>query len=489
MSALLSSFAASLQEEEEQALTTQSDLAFTPRPSLWEHVSSLLQPAERNEAKLVIGSSTILDNQQLHNEVRSLVDIVTCLQTTHTPHTTTLTTEPTSSSSTSIFSVPNGIPLLRLRGFEADRTEHLKDEIAHLIAAIRDKARQKGESDTGRIWSPRSDRERSIVAMVEKESAGAGTSRSSVSRSSRCSTARPSTASTARSASYVSTSASRPVSSSVSSLTSSVASLSSLSIFTLDSAVSRIQAALQEEKEELLRDIDYLRSIIEDEEEQADERRKDEEEQQQQESVVAPSEMELRALNKQLKAAVAEEESAERTRRLLSAVPDRATFKTASKPLMSLHTVKADRWQQDCKQIGSEEKQRMVEVVQTEESVESMLSSLDDLEAAFFHHRDAQSTTASSAPSTPSPPIASFPPAIPALPLPSTPSSTASRRSSSSVFSIRPSSSSSSSASHSSAAASSPRSTRTSPLPKVRAVNIASKSTLSKRVILPQLVT
>ena len=204
MSALLSSFAASLQEEEEQALTTQSDLAFTPRPSLWEHVSSLLQPAEHNEAKLVIGSSAILDNQQLHNEVRSLIDIVTCLQTTHTAPTYSANVLP---SSASVLSRPNGIPPLRLRGFEADRTEHLKDEIAQLIAAIRDKARQRGDTDTGRIWTPRSEREKSIVAMVEKESAG--TNRS-ISRSSRCSTARPSTASTARSASSVSTSASRP---------------------------------------------------------------------------------------------------------------------------------------------------------------------------------------------------------------------------------------------------------------------------------------
>ena len=295
MSALLSSFAASLQEEEQQALSTQSDLAFSPRPSLWEHVSSLLQPAERNEAKLVIGTATILDNQQLHNEVRSLIDIVTCLQAAHAHWPTAI--QPVSTSARSA-PRPHGIPPLRLRGFEADRTEHLKDEIAQLIAAIRDKARRRGDSDTSRIWSPRSERDKSILAMVEKES---GTTSRSLS-SSRCSTARPSTASTARSASSVSTSASRPASSSISFLTSSVASLSSLSIFTLDSAVTRIQAALQEEREELLHDIDHLRSTIQDEEELADGRRQDE-----QQSMTAPSELELRSLNKQLKAAVAEE--------------------------------------------------------------------------------------------------------------------------------------------------------------------------------------
>ena len=459
MSALLRSFAASLQEEEEQALTTQSELAFTPRPSLWEHVSSLLQPAERNEAKLVIGSAIILDNQQLHSEVHSLIDIVTCLQaTTHAAHAHTSSTQPSSIIS-GPFSLAHGVPPLRLRGFEADRTAHLKDEIAQLIAAVRDKARQRGESDTARIWSPRSERDKSIVAMVGKESASS-TSRS-ISRSSRCSTARPSTASTARSSS-ASTSASRPASSSMSSLTSSVASLSSLSIFTLDSAVTRIQAALQEERDELLRDIDYLRSAIdEEEEEQADERRKEEE----QESVVAPSEMELRALNKQLKAAVAEEEQAARTLRLLTAVPSKATFKPAKQPLTSL---------------GREAQQQLqqAEKVQSEESVQAILSSLDDLEASFFHHSDQPQPAAATAPTT-----AASSTSRPVAPL-SSPPPASSHRPPNSVFTIR---SSLSSSSPPSSAASSPRAARLSSLSNVRASEAVRKPAVPRLASLQQI--
>ena len=471
MSALLSSFAASLQEEEEQALTTQSDLSFTPRRSLWEHVSSLLQPAERNEANAVIGSSVILDNQQLHSEVRSLLDIVTCLQTAHTP----LTYAASTTTSVSNHPTANGIPPLRLRGFAADRTGHLKDEIAALIAAIRDKALQRGDSDTSRIWTPKSEREKSILSMVEKESAA--TSRS-LSRSSRCSTARPSTASTARSTSSMSASASRPVSSSTASLTSSVASLSSLSIFTLDSAVTRIQAALQEEREELLRDIDYLRSIVEDEEQQAEERRQVEHE-----SVMAPSDMELRALNKQLKAAVAEEESAERTRRLLSTVPDKATFRAAHKPFAPVGAMKAELVQRKYEQAASEKIQPLPDCanLQNEESVQSMLSSLDDLDPFFSHRSDPQPAAAS----TPLSASMSLTSPLPhTTPLPP-PLSNTSPRSPTGVFTIR---SSSSSSLHSSTV-SSPRATRASPLPKIRVADTVSKSVYPRRMKLRQVVT
>ena len=450
MSALLSSFAATLQDEEDAALTTQSDLAFTPRQSLWEHVLSLLQPAEHNEAKLMIGPSLILDNQQLHSEVCSLIDIVTCLQTAaaataahHSDRSPHQFASSSSFSGSSLF-LPNVIPPLRLRGFEADRTAHLKDEIAQLIAAIRDKARQRGDSDTARIWTPRSDRERSIVEMVEKEKESARTSRSSSSnssRSSRCSTARPSTAasspSTARSASSTSISASRPTSSSVSSaLSSAMASLSSLSISTLDTAVTRIQAALQAEREELLQDIDYLRSMIEEEEEQqADERRREELERQV--SVVAPSEMELRALNKQLKMAVAEEEKAERTRRLLGNLPNKAPFRAVRAPLPPLDPTTCVAVRTTATQSASD---GCPAVVQSDESVHSMLSSLDDMEAAFFHHNDPQHPTAASAPSQPTSPTSSA--TRPTTPSPRSPIPS---RTTSSVFTIRPSSSSSSS--------------------------------------------
>ena len=475
MSALLTSFAASLQEEEEQALSTQSDLAFTPRPSLWEHVSSLLQPAERSEAKLMIGASTILDNQQLHSEVRSLVDIVTCLQAAHTPQRwhSSQSAPPVVASASS--GLPNGIPPLRLRGFEADRTAHLKDEIAQLVAAIRDKARERGDGDTSRIWSPRSERERHIVAMVEKESSA--TSRS-MTHSSRCSTGRPSTASTARSTSSVSASASRPASSSVStsSLSSSVVSLSSLSIFTLDSAVTRIQAALQEEREELLRDVDELRSLIEDEEEQADERRKDE-----QESTTAPSDMELRALNKHLRDAVEEEERAERTRRLLSSVPARASFKAASK---LRHAVKAEQLHCDDEQANNDETQPHQQCVdeQSDESVQSMLDSLEHMETAFFHNGDSQQPTAPKIP--PTAPLNL--PLSRTVPPPSPPvNSPHSYHPSGSIFIIRPSSSSLSS--HSSAA-SSPRAARVSPQPHIRAAD-GLKAVFPRRMQLPQVMT
>ena len=463
MSALLSSFAASLQREEQQALTTQSDLAFTPRPSLWQHVSSLLQPAERNEAKLVIGPAAILDNQQLHNEVRSLIDIVTSLQLVQI--TPAVTTAPSSFSTASATPLPYGIPPLRLRGFEADRSAHLKDEIAGLVAAIRSKARQQGDADTARIWSPRSDREKSIVALVEKESAN-NSDRSS-SHSSRCSTARPSTASTARSASSASSAASRPTSSS---LSSSVASLSSLSIFSLDSAVTRIQAALQSEREELLRDIDYLKGIIEDEEEQADDRRKEEQ--------VAPSETELRALSKQLKTAVANEESAERTRRLLSALPNRAPFK-ASKPDT---VVKAVEQQESCEQQSSIDATQL-QPAAADESVQSMLSSLDELEAAFFHTSEQQQPSSDAASTTSS---ASLTSSITRTVPPASPFSASSRRSSTGVFTIRPPSPASSSLA---SATSATRNTRASTRLTVHAgVVPGSQSVQTMRSTLPQLV-
>ena len=473
MSALLSSFAASLQDEEDAALTTQSDLSFTPRQSLWEHVSSLLQPAERNEAKLVIGAALILDNQQLHNEVRSLLDMVTCLQTSTTlsdPTPPTTNSHSATATAVSVPSIPllNGVPPLRLRGFEADRTEYLKGEVAQLIAAIRDKARQRGDSDTDRIWTPKSDREKSIVDMVEREKDSARTTRSNTNRSSRCSTGRPSTASTSRSASSTSVSASRPTSSSMlSALSSTVESLSTLSIFTLDSAVTRIQSALQSEREELMRDIEYLRSIIhEEEEQQADDRRWEEE----QGSVMAPSEKELQSLNKQLKQAVAEEESADRTRRLLGNLPTKASFSIAKVPLSPLTSTSTAAVATGEAQLASEVNCHCPPAVRSEESVESMLSSLDDMEAAFFNHTPSQSATAaevsSALPPSPSPATSS--------PVLSPHSSTIPRPSASSVFTIRPSSS----VPHLSFASVSP-----SPRSRSSALSKSSMSDASKRVI------
>ena len=317
MSALLASFAASLSAEQEQTRSTQSELSFTLRPSLWSHLSSLLLPAERDEALQLISSPFIADNAKLEEEIRALLDIASVVHQ-HQPN-------PGGSSASISSTSPSPVPRLpSLLGLS--QRERLKEEIACLIAALREKASERGEADEARMWTPRSEREKAIVQLVEKERRVSSRSDSRASSASyRASSTRSRPSSSTSDSSASNGRSSRPHT--VSAALPAVASLSSLSIFTLDAVLGRIREALQDEYAELVRDADFLRAHLEEEEAAVAE------------AAAAscgpftaqPTEVELRAVEQQLVEAVRQEEERERTLRLLQSVPHRAAFRFKAK--------------------------------------------------------------------------------------------------------------------------------------------------------------
>ena len=360
MSALLSSFAASLEVEHDQTLSTQSELSLTLRPSLWSHVSSLLQPAERDEARQLIASPLIADNAALEEEVRALLHIASSL------HHSSPSASPTSSSAHSS-PVP---PLPSLFGLS--QKERLKDEVSFLISALREKAAERGDGDVAKLWTPRSDRECAVASMVEKEKRLTSRSASGASpasyRSSTSGGSRPSSSVSVSSASAEGRAAvgasSRPASSGA----AAVASLSSLSVFTMDRVVTRLRQALVDEREELLRDADFLRAYIEEEElsiAQANAAHGDHSFP----PIPPPTENELRGLREQLEAAVEREEERERTMRRLNALPQKPAFQPKPSACSALSSTNAS--------LAAGE-------AVSAESVDAMLASLDAMEASLY---------------------------------------------------------------------------------------------------------
>ena len=356
MSALLNSFAASLAAEDDNARSTQSSLAITLRPSLWSHVCSLLQPAEIDEARQLIASPYIADNAAVEEEIRALLHIAASLR------------RPASSPtpSTSSPSPYTAVPLLP-SVFSLSQRERLKEEVAFLISALREKTGgERGSGDVSRLLSGLSPRELAIASQVEREQRL--TSRShSPSTSSRASTtrsrdSRPSSSASLSSASVSASPrrlSSRPPSSSAST-SFPLSGLSSLSIFTLEKVVARLRRALVEEHAELLKDAEFLRGYIEEEEEAillarglaADDAP----------PLTPPSERELRALNERLTEAVRKEEERERTLRLLQSTPQRPAFVPGT----------------------AEHRRKASEGSTAADSVESMVAELDELEASLY---------------------------------------------------------------------------------------------------------
>ena len=277
MSALLDCFAASLEAEEDQSRSTQSELAFNVRPSLWCHLSSLLQPAEVEEARRLIGHALIAENAAIEEEIRSLLYIASALhQPSPFPSPSSSPLPSPTIPSTSPSPSPLVPPLPSLLAL--NQREGLKEEIGFLISALRVKAANGASSGevAGLVSGGLSEREVAIAKLVEREHqqrrftsrSDSGTS----STSSRATThrSRDSRPSTSTSQSSLSTSragtsqSSRSPSSSAASTSRLLGLHSSLSIYTLDGVVGRIRQALEEERSELLSDAAWLSSYVED---------------------------------------------------------------------------------------------------------------------------------------------------------------------------------------------------------------------------------
>ena len=380
MSALLNDFAASLEAEDGLARSTQSELSFSLRPSLWSHVSSLLQPAEVEEARHLIGSSLIADNAAIEEEIRALLYIAASSINPPLPglsplHTPSSSPPPPSSS-------PFVPPLPSLFGLS--QKEGLKDEIAYLISALRDKAAESSrgtEELTRLVRGGLSEREAAIVSLVEREqrkrqhSSRSDSDASSTSSRATTNRSRDSRPSTSTSLSSLSISRTRPLSShSPSSSTATTTRLaglstSSLSIFTLDGVVCRIRQALVEEHTELLKDAEFLLANIEEEEQSLAVSRREEESESASAVIAPPTENELRALNERLVVAMQKEEERERAMRIMASVPQRPTFQSKPQPRGSRERTANGETRES---LGMEEG--------GVETVESLLASLDALE-------------------------------------------------------------------------------------------------------------
>ena len=373
MSALLTSFAASLSAEQEQTLSTQSDLSLTLRPSLWSHLSSLLLPAERDEALRLIASPFTAENANLEEEVHALLEIASSVR--HPQADAHLPFAISSSSSWSPSPVP---PLPSLFGLS--QRERLKDDIACFIAALREKASERGEGDVAKLWTPRSEREKAIVQLVEteKQLSSRSASRTSSAASYRASTthSRPSSSTSVSSSSASNGGSSRP--SSFSAALPAMANLSSLSIFTMDAVVARIRQAFEDEHAELVRDADFLRAYIEEQQQAA---ASDAVLDSLSATTAQPTEGELRALSAQLGEAVRKEEERDRTLRLLSAVPSKAAFAPRTSLTLAVP--------QQTKGEGEKAEERKSPV----ESAHSLLVAMDEMEASLYQPRPSSSSS------------------------------------------------------------------------------------------------
>mmetsp|Transcript_42864 Transcript_42864/g.84023 ORF Transcript_42864/g.84023 Transcript_42864/m.84023 type:complete len:469 (-) Transcript_42864:50-1456(-) len=237
----------------------QFNLGIELRPLLWNMMEQQIPAVEREVMKKIIGVGNIEENEMLHNEMKALLEIFSDL------------------------SVANDLKESKLQSLEqlnmssSKQRELVATEISLLLEAIQSGAKKQGVSDPERYvakaLNPETPRERTVFDYVRSGPvAGGSTSRPSSRPGTASRSLRPSTASSNRS---VASGSSRPGSALSSRSGGGEGKQDSdsalqeakpfLSFFEIDKGVEKLRMLLQQEKDYLLTDIEYLTDQLEQE--------------------------------------------------------------------------------------------------------------------------------------------------------------------------------------------------------------------------------